>query len=287
MKADIAPTTLWSLDETVTGTLVIGRGPFFQAISSAGEAGSRVRGLRIKRRQIEAGSVGLSFSYDMLEKVLARRGPAHRLVRVPQDEVPPDLVADIRHRCRLIGLALREPENEPGVAAGQAPPETTAKDRAAVLAEAVEATAAADDLTIWFFFDNVGAALPEAARLALEGFIDAALVQPHVRLAIAGFETLPLPGLEFATASPPEGDRSPGLVVEYVGGFRRADLLDFLTLASRDLTGDVDLAAMNQAADRALVGLADFNGLYADEDLATVSERLRLDLELLRQAGSG
>ena len=52
-------------------------------------------------------------------------------------------------------------------------------------------------------------------------------------------------GARVASASPPEGDRSPGLVVEFVGGFRRADILDLLTLASRDLTGDVDIAAMN------------------------------------------
>ena len=287
VKADIAPTTLWSLDGTVTGPLVIGRGLFFEAISSAGEPGSRVRGVRIKRRQIEAGSVGLAFSHDMLEMLLPRRGPSHRLVRVTQDGTVTDLVAAIRRRCRRSGLAVPEPENEPGVAEGQAPPETTAKDRAAVLAAAVEAVAAADDLTIWFFFDNATGTFTETARLALEGFIDAALVQPHLRLVIAGFETLPLPGLEFGTASPPEGDRSPGLVVEFIGGFRRADILDFLTLASRDLTGDVDIAAMNQAADRALVGLADFNGLYADEHLATVSERLLPDLELLRSQGGG
>jgi hypothetical protein len=287
VKEDVAPTTLWSLDSTVTGSLVVGRGLFFAAISSAGEAGSRVRGVRIKRRQLEAGSVGLAFSYDILEQLLPRRGPAHRLVRVTQDEIVPDLVAEIRRRCRLSGMTLPEPEREPGVADGQAPPETTAKDRAAVLATAVEAIAAAEDLTVWFFFDDATVLLSDSARLALEGFIDAALVQPHLRLVIAGFETLPLPGLEFATASPPEGDRSPGLVVEFVGGFRRADILDLLTLASRDLTGDVNLAAINQAADRALVGLADFNGLYADGDLATVSERLRPDLELLRHQGGG
>jgi V8-like Glu-specific endopeptidase len=283
---DVAPTTLWSLDSTITGSLVVGRGLFFEAVSSAGQEGSRVRGVRIKRRVIDAGSVGLAFSHDMLEQLVARRGPSHRLVRVTQDEIVQDLVAEIRRRCRLNGLALPEPENEPGVAEGQAPPETTAKDRGAVLAAAVEAISAGSGLTVWFFFDNPSVTLSESARLALEGFIDAALVQPHLRLVIAGFETLPLPGLEFATASPPEGgDRSPGLVVEFVGGFRRADILDLLTLASRDLTGDVDIAAMNQATKRALVGLKDFNGMYADEDLAKVSERLQLDLEVLRDTG--
>jgi hypothetical protein len=287
VKEDTAPTMLWSLDGTIAGPLVVGRDLFFEAISRAGESGSRVRGVRLKRTSIEAGSVGLAFSYDIFEQLLPRKGPSHRLVRVTQDEIVLDLVAEIRRRVRLKGLAIPEPENEPSVALGLAPPETTAKDRAAVLAAAVEATAAANGLVVWFYFDNPTVALSESSRLALEGFIDAALVQPHLRLVIAGFETLPLPGQLFASASPPEGDRSPGLVVEFIGGFRRADILDLLTLASRDMRGEVDIAEVNAAATRALVGLPHFNGLYAAELLATVTERLRLDLEVLRTAGDG
>ena len=131
--------------------------------------------------------------------------------------------------------------------------------------------------------------LSESARLAFEGFVDAALVQPHLRLVIADFETLPLPGLEFAGASPPEGDRSPGLVVEFIGGFRRADILDVLTRASQELQGQgqVNLAQLGTFADTALVNLQDFNGLYADDLLATVTDRLRLALQVLHQAGGG
>ncbi len=104
---------------------------------------------------------------------------------------------------------------------------------------------------------------------------------------VAGFETVQLPGLEFASASPPEGEQAPGLVVEFIGGFRRADVADLLSLASRDLTGQVDLAAMEQATSRALLHLVDFNGLYEDQDLRTVCDRLRPDLELLQIAGTG
>ena len=58
------------------------------------------------------------------------------------------------------------------------------------------------DLTIWFYFDNPTIPVTESSRLALEGFVDAALVKPHLRLVIAGFETLPLPGQEFSGPLP-------------------------------------------------------------------------------------
>jgi hypothetical protein len=141
---------------------------------------------------------------------------------------------------------------------------------------------------VWFYFDNPTVPLSESARLAFEGFVDAALVQPHLRLVIAGFETLPLPGLEFASASPPEGDRSPGLVVEFIGGFRRADVLNELTRASRELRGqEVDLTQLGAFADAALVNLQDFNGVYGDELLTTVTDRLRPALQVLKQPGGG
>jgi V8-like Glu-specific endopeptidase len=288
VKADTAPTSLWSLDGTPAGPLVVGRSLLFDAVAKAGEASSRVRGVRIKRRAIDSGSAGLAFTHDILEQLLPRRGPNHRLVRVTQDEIVPDLVADIRRRIRLKGIAVPEPPDEPGVAPGSAPPETTAKDRAAVLAVEVETLAAAEELIVWFFFDNPSITLSESSRLAFEGFVDAALVQPHLRLVIAGFETLPLAGQEFGGATPPEGDRSPGLVVEFIGGFRRSDLLDLLSDASRDLTDSApNIGLIENAADLALLNLPDFNGLYADDLLSTVSERLRPQLELFGAAGGG
>ena len=109
-------------------------GPVLRSDLQRGRTRHRVRGVQIKRRAIEAGSAGLAFSHDILEELLARRGPSHRLVRVTQDEIVPDLVAEIRRRARLKGIEVPEPQDEPGVAPGAAPPETTAKDRAAILA---------------------------------------------------------------------------------------------------------------------------------------------------------
>ena len=287
IKKDVAPAKLWSLDGTFRGKLVVGRDLFFETIAAAGEASKRVRGIRIKRKAIGSGAAGLAFSHDILEQLLARRGPNHVLVRVTQDEMIPDLVAEIRRRAQAKGLEIREPESEPGVAPGQAPPETTAKNRASILAASVEAAAITAHQIVWFFFDNPGVALSEGARLAFEGFVDSAMVQPHLRLVIAGFETLSLPGLEFAGAYPAEGDRSPGLVVEFLGGFRRTDLQNFLSEATRNLPGGSNQPLIDYAVTRALIGIDGLNDNFTDEQLATVTERLRTDLQVLRGTPPG
>lgn len=286
VRNDVAPPRLWSLDGTVSGPLVIGRNQFFQAIAEAGHAAGRVRGVRIKRAVIESTSTGLGFSHDILQQLLVRRGPEHCLVRVMQDQIVDDLVADIRRRVRLGGLDLPEPlAEQASAAAGKAPPEAAARERAENLAAAIEAAAAKAGRTVWLFIDNPTVPLTEAARVTIEGLVGASLTKPRLRLVIAGLETLTLPGPEFAGLPASETDRSPGLVVEFIGDFRRADILDLLTVASMDLTGAVEEGRVAYATDRALFDLPHVNGLYAQELLATVSQRLRADLRLI--AGGG
>lgn len=282
VRADVAPRTLWSLDGTTSGRLVIGRGRFFQAIAAAGDEGSRVRGVRVKRAAIGLASTGLAFSLDILEQLLVRRGPEHRLVRITMDQVVDDLVTDIRRRVRLGGLDLPEaPAGHAGVAPGQAPPATTIRDRAEQLASAIETAAVRLGTTVWLFIDNPTVSLTEDARLTLESFVGAALTRAHLRLVVAGLETVTLPGLEFTDPPASEVDRAPGLMVEYLGEFRRSDVLDLLTVASRELTGAVNDMALAWATDRALLDLDNVNGLYDPAQLATVAERLRDDLALI------
>ncbi len=78
--------------------------------------------------------------------------------------------------------------------------------------------------------------LTETSLLTIESFVGAALAKPHLRLVIAGMETVSLPGAEFVGLPAAEGDRSPGLLLDFVGEFRRADVLDLLSLASTELT---------------------------------------------------
>ncbi len=287
VEKDIAPRALWSLDGTENGAFVIGRDLFFEAVAEAGGQGSRVRGLRIKRRDLNAGTTGLAFSHQILTQLLTRRGVGHTLVRITFDELVTDLVQKIRGRVRAAGLPLQDPAESPGVSLGVAAPEGAARDRAATLAGAIEGAAAAAGQIVWLFFDNPSVALSEPARLALEGFVAAALVQPHLRLVVAGFETVPLPGQEFPAPSAAAGAGPPGLVVEYLGGFTRSDVLNFLTRASEDLTGrQPQPATIGQTADEVLDPLTAFNGIYQEADLETVVTELRSRLRLQHSGGT-
>ena len=69
---------------------------------------------------------GSAFSHDILEQLLIRRGPEHRLlVRIEQDKVVDDLAADIRPQSWAHRSATARPARRRGCRrAGQAPPET-------------------------------------------------------------------------------------------------------------------------------------------------------------------
>jgi hypothetical protein len=173
------------------------------------------------------------------------------------------------------------------VTEGQAAPEGAAKDRSAVLAGAINAAAALADRIVWFFFDNPSVGISEPARLFLEGFVAASLPQPRLRVVIAGYETIPLAGQEFASPSAAAGEGPPGFLVEYLGGFRQTDLTDFLARASRTLKGDSDPAANDAIAARVLLGHTAFNGDYPQADLPAIIDALRPDLAVFRHEGGG
>jgi hypothetical protein len=125
----------------------------------------------------------------------------------------------------------------------------------------------------------------DATRLAFEGFVAGALVQPRLRLVIAGFETIALPGQEFAAPAAAAG--APGFVVEYLGGFTRPDVMNLLTRATRELNGRPAVpAVIENIADRVLGKLQPFNGVYPDSALEEVATELRDDLaEFARKGG--
>lgn len=288
---DIAPTAIWHLDGE-RSQLVIGRDLFAAAVAAAGEEHTPVRGIRIKRRRpADPDERGLGFSYRILVELLMRRGAAHVAVAVPLDEPVADLVGDLAQRVEAAGIRL-------GAAAVAGPADSAtlegaARDRANRFAAALDEAAAEVGRTVWFFVDNPSVPLAESARLELEAFVAASLPLPRIRLVIAGLETLPLAGLEFSSAAAADPNGPPGLVVDFVGGFSRADVLDCLTLAAEELTGaraDEDgglQAEIHVQADLALQDLADFNGEYADADLPKVVAELQDYLRLLHSRGNG
>ncbi|GGI45327.1 V8-like Glu-specific endopeptidase [Agromyces flavus] len=283
---DIAPAEIWRLDGDRT-QLVVGRDLFVSAVAAAAEENGPVRGIRVKRRRpAEADEAGLGFSYRILVELLLRRGAAHVPVALPLDEPVADLVGDLRRRVESAGIALTAPGLDEAPPAGTTL-ETSARERAHRLAAAVDEAAAATGRTVWFFVDNPSVPLSESARLELEAFVAESLALPGIRLVIAGLETVPLAGLEFSSPAAADPTGPHGLVVDYVGGFSREDLLDCLTRASQDLTGDVDSDRIAFVVDMLLGELDDFNGEFRDADLERVVTGLQPFLEYLRAQGGG
>lgn len=287
VERDITPLGVWSLSGDSSGAIVIGRSLLFETLAAAAGDTSRVRGLRVKRRNpLDSPTRGLAFSFEVVQHMLNRRGGDHIIVRVPMDDTAADLVESIRRRVGDVGLNVLVGETALGVAPGQATTEAVAKDRALRLATNINTAATAADRRVWCYFDHPPGVLSETNRLVLEGFIAGALAQPRIRLVLTGLETWPIPGQEFAAPSAAVGEGSTGLVVEYIGGFRRDDIRDLLAAASRDLTGQqqVDLLT-DQTTDLVLQDLHHFNGVYDDVDLPGVIDALRPALRLLQQQG--
>lgn len=283
---DIAPRHVWALDDA-DSRLVIGRDLFVESVRAAGVPGSRVRGVWVRRRNIAANQVGLGYSFDILSELLLRRGEGHTLVRVTNDAVVPDLLADIRERVVAAGVQLPPVAAPEGAADNQTAPEGASRATANLLALAVNGAAEAADSTVWFFVDNPSVVLDEQSRLDLEAFVAAVQAQPRLRLVLTGLETFTLAGQQFATPGAAAGEGAPGLVVEFVGSFQRADVLNFLTQVSEELTGDVNPAELELAADRALLPLQgqDVNGFFEMAGLPPVLAELRSFVAVLRQRG--
>jgi hypothetical protein len=288
ISKDIAPLELWHLDGE-NSQLVIGRDSFVAAVAEAGKDDTRVRGVRVKRRNVSSGDeTGLGFSHRILTELLLRRGGEQLAVRIPLDEPVSDLIADIAERVRLAGFAMNAIRSPGGVEPGQAAAEAAAREQAFQLAVAVNQAATKTGRMVWFFVDNPSVPLSEQARLHLEGFVASCLVQPRIRLVIAGLETLPLAGLEFSSPAAARDERpsadgtSTGLVVDYVGTFTSDDILNCLTRAAEHLTGQADQQRIKAEAALALGNLSNASGVYNDSALITVVTRLQPYLQELR-----
>ncbi|PVM71684.1 hypothetical protein DDF65_23550 [Caulobacter radicis] len=264
VRTDVAPRFLWSLTDTLDGQLVIGRDLFFEGVAEASRPGGRVRGVRVSRMNLTAGTTGLAFSAALLETVLDRDPGRHLLIRLGFDQPLQDLLGQVRRRAAEAGLAL-EPDAAPeGARAGDTTPEAAAGDEARRLAQALDAAVLAKgpDRLLWFFFENPATGLTEGERIAFEAFVDAALKQPGLRMVIAGFETISTPGEEFADAGAGASEGPPGLVVEYVGHIKRREVEILVERAGRALQLDLGDVGVRQIANPALRNLPSQNGVF-------------------------
>lgn len=287
VEQDIAPLTMWSLDGTPDGQLVIGRDLLFEAIAAAVRPASRVRGVRVKRLDIDKGTVGLAFTFQVVQELLTRNPGVHTVIRL--DFQPPftDLLNSIRDRARARGWTISDIAGGAGARAGETTVEAAINDRARTLAAELNAEAMRRQQFLWVMFESPPVGLGDAERFAFEGFVDAALRQSHLRLVIAGFETITIAGEEFPNARAADSDGGPGLVVEYFGAFHRRDVEDFLRRAAQSYGLDLPADAIKNRVDEILLNLNVMHEEYAVEDLKTVAERAVSHLRFFRDKAGG
>ncbi|TCP96744.1 trypsin-like peptidase [Sphingomonas sp. PP-F2F-A104-K0414] len=278
VTADVAPPNLWSSDDTPDGRLVIGRRSLFQSFAAA-TVGGRVRGIHVKRTDPEGEAGQLEFTYDILQSLIARN-PGSRLCRITLGTLIEDIPAEIVRRVADIGLAVGTIEERPGVATGETAPEAVGADRGARAADMVERAAAGAGVILWLFFDQPRVSFGDEQRSALEGFIARLQRMEHLRIVVAGLEAAAVPGQDYYPGGA-AADGAVGLMVDYVRGFGRVDVLAALKAAASAAKRDIDDAEAGALADQALAGLASANGIYAPSLSASVADRLAADVRAL------
>lgn len=291
VRADIAPSFLWSLTDDLRGPLVIGRDLFFEGLAEASRPGARVRGLRVLRMNPSAGTTGLSFSATLLKTMLDRDRSRNVLIRIGFDQAQQDLLGAIRQKALDAGLQLPAEDVPFGMRAGDTTPEAAVGDQARRLALALDQAiqASGPDRLLWVFFENPAAGLIDSERMAFEAFVSAALKQPALRLVIAGFETISTPGGdEFSDAEAATAAGAPGLVIEYVGRFSRQEVRTLILRADEALGLALGDPGVDFILNAALAGIPSQND-YVDlahsvEVAARLTERL-VDWRNTQEAG--
>lgn len=278
---DRIPPTLWSLDGTPEGKLVIGRDLFFEAVAAAATPTGPVRGVHVRRQTASKKQMtGLTFSFEMLEKILGRDVESpHRTLRIEFQPPYLDLLDGIAKQARAAGWTIVGPAK---AAAGSATRESSVDSRASALASALNAAAGRRRQFLWLMVDGPSVPLTEDNRLAVEFFIAAGLRQPNLRFLITGFETVPSLTPGFTTASPPTGV-APGLVQEWLGSFGRGDVKLLLKRACEDFGWPTNDDELEFRTKEILRGIERTNDVYDLKHLEKVAKRAIRQLQSLRE----
>ena len=270
---DQAPPRMWSLDGTPDGEFVIGRQAFFEAFAAV-QRNPRVRGIRIKRANAAGDLSGLPFSYRILEQLVARRTDL-RVIRLSFEKLVEDVADEIARRASDAGIPVAPIRAKDGVAEGQTAPEAIGADRGRRVTALLDASAAELGIQAWIFIDHPAVAFGDVPRPALEAFVDTALQLEHIRLAIAGFEAVALPGQDFYGQPDPLEQGARGFINEVIAGFTRSDVRQFLNDAAAAAGKDAGSQHLDELVDEALDGLPNVNGTYEPWVGAEVAARLR------------
>jgi hypothetical protein len=250
---DEAPPRMWSLDETPSGEFVIGRQGFFAAFAAA-RRNPRVRGIRVKRARAAGDLSGLPFSHLMADRITAR-SPDMRLMRISFEALVPDVADEIARRTAAVGIPIGEIKPMQGVADGQSAPEAVGADRGREAALRIDRIAGMRGLQVWVFIDHPAIAFGDQQRSTLEAFIDQSINLENIRLIIAGYEAVPLPGQEFYAVPDPDAEGGRGLLTEILLGFQRSDVRAFLIEAAKAAGVTLTDDRLDGMADRAIADL--------------------------------
>lgn len=277
VRADVAPPTLWSSDNTPDGRLIIGRRTFFDAYAAASGNGN-VRGIHVKRAVPDDDPTELNFTYDVLSSLVAR-DPAARLCRVTQGTLVEDIPSEVVRRVTDSGLSVGALSERQGVASGQSAPEAVGADRGLRAANLVNEAAASAGVVVWLFFDQPAVSFGDEQRSAMEGVIARSLRLANVRIVVAGLEAAAIPGQDYFPGGPLDG--LPGLMIDYIRGFSRADVVNSIEAASTAAKQDLGLAGATVLADQAIDGLPTTNGILAASHSSEVARRLAVPIRSL------
>lgn len=282
---DVIPHMLWSLDGTPDSDLVVGRDAFFKGYHAAMQGPERVRGLWIRRIDPQYDLSGLPFSYELLAKLVAR-SPDYRLVRVSFDVIVPDLPEEIARRAAAAGLTVATPAAHPGVGMEHTEPEAVVGDRSRRLAQIVEDEARGLNVTLWLFFDHPSAAFGDELRWALAAFVDQAMRCDHLRIALAGYEAMQIPGDQFQESYDAEGNGAAGLMVEYLTDLHPHDVRILIESAARDMDRPISPERVDEWVTEALKDLHSVNQRYDSTLRLEIGRRLQPKLQQLRDEGN-
>lgn len=284
IAADEAPPQAWSLDGTAHGPLVLGRREFFTAFAAASRPAGRIRGIRVRRVDAEADTTGIPFTYLMLEYLVAR-GVDLRSLRIGFEADIRNFTDEVVRRAAVAGFDLGPIAAAQGVEADQTTLEAAASDRARRAAILLDAAAAKACVRLWVFLEHPSSVFGDSLRVGFEAFVAQALRLDNLRLVVAGYEALTVPGQEFQFADEADREGQPGLLTEFLDGFRRSDVEHLLMTAASNLGVEISDDLVRDLADRVLENRVAKAGVYEPEQAGAVVDALRPELvRLARRA---
>lgn len=277
---DRALRSLWSLDDTPEGHLILGRDAFFDAITAmVGGDAPMARGVWI-RRSDPTTVTGLGFSHQMLTAFFRTVAAPVVLVRIAPEQADRDLVALV-HAAVFGDLPtpMPVPEAQPGVRLDETTATASDEDRVRRLLDAMDLRAAQTGQEHWLYFDNPPEGLAQSVQFQLEHLVRGIMARASLRLILAGFETYGLydtryDRLEDAMAL---GAR-PGLVIETLRGVSQRDVAQTVTEMVRALGVGWSEEIIVHEVQRALRGVQLIGGLIPPALLGEIAKRLTTEI---------